>query len=79
MKLYQVAHFHAFFLKKTSHFSKIEIFGTPAKNPQFSDFCGTLVKFDTKISQSGKDTSIPNNNNLLELVISFQTICEEIL
>ena len=62
-----------------SHFSKIEIFGLLTRNPEFIVFCGVFVNFDTKIFPIGTDIFIPNINNLLELVISFSPICEQIL
>ena len=66
-------------MKETSQFSKIEIFGPPTKKSDFSDFSGIFVLFNTEISRSGTDISIPIINHLLELDKCFPTIYKQML
>ena len=62
-----------------SQFAKIEIFGPPTKNSDFSDFSGILALFSTEISRSGPDISIPIINHLLKVGRCFPTIYKQFL
>ena len=64
---------------KISQFLKIEIFGPPTKNSDFSDFLGILLLLSIEIFQSRTDISIPIIIHLSELCKWFPTIYEQIL